>query len=188
MFCVLKVFEDSKTEMIVTRHSQFIKAINVINIYGEQECRVGRREIEESWNEVLEVLSMIKNRGESAIVLGDLNKLVGDIVPGNHEKISFGGELERELLKNEDYILVNATELAVGGPFTRYEPNDEKNEDKKSCLDLVIVSVELMVYLKSIQIDKNLRFTPGYSVGSMMKYTDHYGILLEFKYSTDNIT
>ena len=60
---------------------------------------------------------MIKSRNESAIVIGDLNKLVGDIVPGNHTKVSYGGQLVRDLIETEEYILVNSTDVVNGGPY-----------------------------------------------------------------------
>ena len=56
---VLKIREGDNNEMIVTRHSQFVVPINVLSIYGEQECRVGRNRIDDSWNEVIETLATI---------------------------------------------------------------------------------------------------------------------------------
>ena len=45
----LKVFEGSNDdEMLITRHGQFMTAINVINIYGSQEARSGKDKI---WQE-----------------------------------------------------------------------------------------------------------------------------------------
>ena len=37
-------------EYIITRHGQFTKPINIINIYGEQENRTGNDEVENNWN------------------------------------------------------------------------------------------------------------------------------------------
>ena len=37
-------------EYLVTRHDQFSTPINIINVYGPQECRVGKNGIEELWN------------------------------------------------------------------------------------------------------------------------------------------
>ena len=68
---------------------------------------------------------MIKSRNESALVIGDMNKLVGDLVPGNHSKVSHGGELVRELIKSEEYILVNATDLVIGGEKCIYFSNEK---------------------------------------------------------------
>ena len=97
-------------------------------------------------------------KGEVAIIIGDLNKNVGDIIKGNSKEASFGGKLVKDLLESDKYILVNATNKVHGGPFTRFEPG---NPNKKSCLDLVIISKELLKYLHKLTIDKNLTFTPG---------------------------
>ena len=48
-FC-LKVDEgENNDEFIITRHSQFQKPINIINVYGEQEGRNSNQDIEERW-------------------------------------------------------------------------------------------------------------------------------------------
>ena len=130
---------------------------------------------------MLETLARIKNRDEVAIVIGDMNRLVGNIVPNNHEKLSYIGELVRDLLFSDEYVLVNATDKVENGPFTRYEPNDVNNKEKMSCLDLVIVSKMLMKYVKVLKIDSDFSFTPGYSTGKEIKYTDHFGMLLKFE-------
>ena len=33
----------------LSRHSQFENAINVINIYGSQECRTSKEKIQDNW-------------------------------------------------------------------------------------------------------------------------------------------
>ena len=51
----LKVFEGlNDEEILITRHGQFLTAINVINIYGSQEGRVAREKIEESFRFILD--------------------------------------------------------------------------------------------------------------------------------------
>ena len=49
----------------------------------------------------------------------------------NHPKVSHGGDLVRELIDSENYVLVNASNKTDGGPFTRYEPNDPTNNERR---------------------------------------------------------
>ena len=78
--------------------------------------------------------------------------------------------------------MINSTNKVKGGPFTRYDPAAPNEEDSKSCLDLIMVSRELLKYVKELIIDKNLNFTPGRPiVGKKMCYPDHYGILFVMK-------
>ena len=49
----LKVSEGKHIEYIITRHSQFSPAVNVINIYGSQESRLKAEEISEEWEEIM---------------------------------------------------------------------------------------------------------------------------------------
>ena len=77
---------------------------------------------------------------------------------------------------------MNATDKAVGGPFTRYDPADPENIEKMSALDLCIVSQELFPYIDKLEIDKSKRSTPFRLVAQNSRvYTDHFTLLLTFK-------
>ena len=78
--------------------------------------------------------------------------------------------------------MVNRSSKVKGGPFTRYDPADPQNKDKKSVLDLCIVSNDLKDYIDEFIIDKERIFTPFRPVGSKkVVYTDHYSCLLVLK-------
>ena len=72
-------------------------------------------------------------------------------------KESSGGKLINDFLSSGDYVLVNNTVKAIGGPYTRVDPSDPS---KKSLLDICIVSKELEQYVSSLVIDKDLAYTP----------------------------
>ena len=151
-------------------------------MYGEQESRAGNDEVEGRWNRIVHEIKTIESRNEELILCGDFNKHLGDIIPGNHQKCSFGGKLVKTFLKSDKYVLVNATEKAEGGPFTRYDPSDPKNDNLKSCLDLAIVSKNLFRYVEKLIIDKRLALTPGRAISkSKLVYSDHYALILKFK-------
>ena len=146
----LKVFEGNlQFEALVTRHSQFKTPINIVNLYGQVESRSSSDQIKERWAKLQEILIKIEAKGELALIIGDLNAKVGDIIPGNNKKVSQGGKLIRELLKSDKYVLVNAKDKCKGGPFTRIDPSD----GTKSVLDLCILSKELYKYVDSLVID-----------------------------------
>ena len=176
----LKVTEGANDdEYIVTRHSQFITPINILNVYGETESRATNTEIKDRWERILKELATIELKGEFSILIGDLNKQVGDLIKGNMVKSTFGGSLVKELLETEKYILVNATNKVVGGPFTRFDP---ANHHRKSCIDLVIISKGLLKYLVKLTIDRKLAFTPGRPVKKdKIVYSDHRSLILEFQ-------
>ena len=72
----------------------------------------------------MEEIVKIEAKSESVIVIGDANKLVGDLVPGNSAKVTAGGRLIRDFLSNGDYVLLNSSELVENGPYTRIDPAD----------------------------------------------------------------
>ena len=108
-------------EYIVTRFDITVPAINVINIYGAQEGRVDKDEIEKSWLRLMEDVKEIEELNEDVLIIGDLNRAVGGGawgVKGNKDKITPGGQLIRNLVKTERYVLVNNLDLVEGGPWT----------------------------------------------------------------------
>ena len=180
---VMKVKEGvDKDEFVITRHSQFKVPINIINVYGETESRDKNEAIEDRWHRIVTELKRIELNGENVILIGDMNKHVGDIVPGNHKKISYGGSLVKELVNTKKYTLVNSMAKVKGGPFTRYNPANPSDDKYKSCIDLIIMNKELAKYVDEVVIDKELKFTPGRPLpGKRLCHTDHYGILLVLK-------
>ena len=98
----LKVEEgEDDDEFIITRHGQFLRPINICNVYGEQEGRNNNIEIEERWKRIYDHLKVIEDRNEEVILIGDMNKLVGNGPLGvkeNNKKVTFGGKLVHQLL------------------------------------------------------------------------------------------
>ena len=147
-------------EYIITRIDITAPALNVINIYGSQEGRVEKDEVEKSWLRLLEDINDIEDRNEDVINIWDLNRAVGSDafgVKANKSQVSYGGELIRNLLKTERYVLINNLDMVQRGPWTWV---DRQDASRKSCLNLCIVSVYLVDYVSKVIIDTNRKFTP----------------------------
>ena len=101
-------------------------------------------------------------------------------VPGNNPEVSLGGRLLLDLLATRNWYLVNGLgqEIVEGGPFTRQDPAT----GGLSCLDLFIVSRELLPYVKSLVIDSDRRRAIGRVVRMGAKYqtvnSDHFTLIL----------
>ena len=179
---VVKTAEGAdKDEFIVTRHGHFQTPINVINIYGEQESRTKDSDIEERWSRIYDEIVKIEKRKESCIIIGDLNKKIGNDdlgIKNNDPMITFGGELVRALLSRGDYVCLNNHPSAIGGPFTRKDPAS----GKLSCLDFVIISINLLPFFKSITIDSERKFSPIRPIKQQeAKHSDHFPIIVQFE-------
>ena len=74
---------------------------------------------------------------------------------GNNDKVSHGGQLIRDTIKEKDYVMLN--NMAIGGPWTRVQRGKESIQ---SCLDIGIASRNRIPFLKSIIFDENRQFTP----------------------------
>ena len=111
----------------------------------------------------MELIQSVLSKGESLIIFGDLNRHIGSDnlgVYGDHDKISY----VRDSIEDGDLILVNNSEKAEGGPYTRFDPNDPHNDEKKSCLDLAIVSKDLFSSVENLYIDKDCKYLLGRAV------------------------
>ena len=181
---VVQVSSNSEgDEYLITRLENVEPALNILNIYGQIEGRAGGKEnLLESWGRILKELSLIEARGEGVLIIGDLNRGVGSDelgVPGNSPTVSYGGKLVRDLVATEEYCLLNGLALAEGGPWTREDPGD----GGLSCLDLAIVSRNMLPYVKKMQVDSEKKFTPVRVTTSRrrmtLRPTDHFSLLLE---------
>ena len=145
----VKVTEgENEDEYLITRLGHLNPPLNIVNIYGGIESRIGNQEILESWGRIKLELDKIKNRNESCLLIGDFNRAIGAgrlAVQENKTKVSYGGKLILELLETGEYILGNGTNKVEGGPWTWVSRADS---EVKSCIDLVIMSADLAPYLK----------------------------------------
>ena len=156
--------------------------INIVNVYGQQEGTSSKDDILSRWENIMKELIKIEAKEEYAIILGDINSHVGDIIEGNDNEISIGEHLIRNLLLSEKYTLVNSTEKSKGGPFTRFDPSDPNCLSKKSCLDLVILSTELLKYVDKLIVDSQMKYIASRPISKKkVVYPDHYPLILSFK-------
>ena len=169
-------------EYLITRVECFKPALSVINCYGEQR-NIKKELVEEKWMRLRAEMEAIRARGEFCLVNGDLNKLVGTGqlgVPGNHPEVSLGGRLLRDLLATRNWFLVNGLgpEVVTGGPYTRKDPAT----GNLSCLDMFVVSRELLPFVKKLQIDSEREMAVSRAVKMGQKYqrvySDHFTCIL----------
>ena len=151
----LKISEGKDdNEYIITRHGKFYPAINIVNVYGCQKSTPVVK-LEEKWIQILKEVVKIESKGENVLLLGDMNVSIGNDelgVKGNDGPISHGGHIIRKFLQDGKFVLINNTELTIGGPYTRCDPADAS---KKSVLTLVIASKALRPFIDSLEIDKD---------------------------------
>ena len=172
-------------EFLITRLDHVNPPINIVNVYGGIEGRMDNQEILENWGRLMLELEKIKDRNESCLLIGDLNRAIGSGrlgIQGNRQKVSYGGKLVLELLETGEYILGNSSEKVEGGPWTWVSRTDATI---KSCIDLVIMSADLAPFLKRIVIDDKQEFAPArvrrVSGRRRLIYSDHFPVLVEFE-------
>ena len=175
---------EGNDEYLITRIECFSPALNIINCYGEQR-KTQKEEVEDKWRRLRKEMEEIQAKNEFCLLSGDLNKLVGCGewgVPDNHPEVSLGGKLLRDLLSTGNWLLVNALgeTVVTGGPLTRQDPAT----GNKSCLDLFVVSADLLPYVDKLVIDsqREMAVARAVKMGKNYKlvYSDHFTCLLTF--------
>ena len=150
----------NEDEYLITRVDHIYPPINVINVYEGQESRMTTKEVFDSWMRLKKDVDQILQRKEGVILIGDFNVSLGNDdhgIKGNHGKVSYRGKLIREMLEEKEIFLINGMELVENGPWTWESRSDPS---KKSCLDLVMASENLMPYISSMLVDTKREYAP----------------------------
>ena len=180
---------EEEDEWLAVRYDHVSPALTLVNCYGEQEGsgigRSSKEEVAARWGRLLKVLETARLRGDHVLLVGDLNKHVGNDnlgVPGNTCEISSGGRLVRDLVEGGQWRLLNAeVELIKGGPFTRRDPAS----GKESLLDLWVCTAGLAPHLKELIIDSSRRWEvarPVLKDGRLqLTHSDHYTMVATFQ-------
>ena len=161
-------------EILVVRLSHTATPVTVIAVYGK--VGASRADSDSEWEEILTQFRVAKARGDLVIVCGDLNRHVGDCIPGNKPHVDYGGAAVRTELDQQDMLLLNADDTkVVGGPATWVRPGNVLQQ--QSALDLWLACPDLAPKVEQLKIDSDLSVTP-YRVtkpGGRTKvtYTDH---------------
>jgi hypothetical protein len=170
----------SGDEYNIVRLDHVQPPLNIINYYGAQESRSANEDILKSWCRLRKDMGDIDRRGEACLLIGDLNRAVGSGnwgVEGNKDTISYGGQLVRDLLETEDYTLLNNLDLVEGGPWTW---TSRSNPKIKSCLDLGIISRNLLPFVHRVIVDEEQKFTPFRVIkrksGLISCFSDHLSL------------
>ena len=175
---------ENDDEYLITRHSNFLMPLNIINVYGETESRSSRPNIQERWGRLINEIKKIEKRNELILLIGDLNKHIGNDMFGvkdNHSKITFGGELVRSLLYDGEFICMNNSPITTGGPFTRFDPSCPERAENMSCIDLVLASKKLVQFIEKVEIDNERKFSPIRPISKTKSVSsDHFPIIITF--------
>ena len=150
-------------------------------MYNAVESRVSKEVILSKWQKIVNEINAVEARGELLIPVGDFNSAIGNLVKDNKsDRFSIRGNLIKDLVNSNDYVLVNSLDKKVcGGPYTRGEHDAPEN---KSVLDLFIISKDFEKYVEVLKIDDKHNFTPfRITTDSKVVYSDHYGIVLKLK-------
>ena len=51
----------------------------------------------------------VEEKKENFVRIGDANRLLGNIIPMNAGKVSFGGAMVREFLDSDKFVLLNSS-------------------------------------------------------------------------------
>ena len=86
--------------------------------------------------------------------------------------------IKYNLITKYNLNVVNSMEIC-SGTFARA---NKKIVGEKSVLDYVIVSDDLIRYIKNMQIDTAKQFTPWRTLKSGKRFSDHNAIILKVEY------
>ena len=141
-----------------------------------QESRTKVDQLQEIYNIIDAETKTAREKGQSIMIIGDMNCKIGKVIPGNKEDITKGGRLLLKLMKNHNLNVVNAMECCEG-LWTRIE------NGIKSVIDYAIMFEEDLRMVNSMEIDEEKYRTPYHLENTAgireRKYSDHCMITLQ---------
>ena len=139
-------------------------------IYMPQECRTTVPKLKEIYRIIENEILDAQQKGDSIMILGDLNCKVGNTISGNNTEITKGGKLLLKMMQKFKLKMLNAEE-GCEGLWTRIEG------PKKSVLDYILVFEDDLKLVNNMEIDEAKDITPYYvekkDGAEERKYTDH---------------
>ena len=106
-------------EWLAVRLDHFSPCLTILNCYGEQEGNTGKEEVLARWGRLLKELEAIRGRGDHCLLVGYLNKLVGDGrlgIVGNNLEVTSGSQMVLDLVESGNWVLINSMEEAGPSP------------------------------------------------------------------------
>merc|ERR1712072_921575 len=100
-------------------------------IYMPQESRTSLEKLKDIYAKIEQEIEEAQEKGDSILILGDMNCKVGNATKGNKEEITKGGRLLMKMVKKYKLKLVNA-DTRCEGKWTRIEGSS------KSVIDYVM--------------------------------------------------
>ena len=119
------------------------------------------------------------------MIAEDANAKLGqDLIVGDPHTISDNGKLLAEMIDRKNLFIVNSSNKCEGGPITRYRDLTNKENSEASCIDFIIVSMDLAKELDSALIDSKQLYTlTKYTTTKghpSVKRSDHYTLIANF--------
>ena len=89
-------------------------------LYAPQESGTHKFSLKEMYMEIKSQITFEKEQGQKVLIVRDFNCRIRKRIPGNTDSISKGGRLLKKLVKDENLVIGNATEVCKG-LWTRVE-------------------------------------------------------------------
>ena len=189
MIVVRKELKNVTTEVKSTK--EYLESLWIVINNERIKLRIGAvylpqekdQQVKEIYDIIKEQVKESREREESILIVGDFNCWVGEVIEGNHKRVTRAGKTLLNMVEKEGLSLVNVSKICKGR-WTRAENN------LKSVLDYVLVDEELGEHLQKMEIfdkDKDLspfRLKRETSKKIRMVYSDHNPIIVE----TDLVT
>ena len=196
MFAVKEEFERNiqiksenveKAEMLFIQMTCGKSKMTVGLVYAPQEDETTREEMDKMYEYIEKEIITAKAENQIVLIGGDFNCKIGDVIDGNKKEVTKAGRRLIKLAKNNEMLIVNATEKCEG-KWTRVQK--EKAGIRKSIIDYVLISKDHEAAIKKMEIDEERERTPFRDDSKLGRktFTDHNMITIEMNlYPEKNI-
>ena len=173
----VKIYEPNETiNMIGIKIIMHNNCLRIYTAHLKQQSTNTRDEIMAQFNEITDVSKEADKCNEKMLMVFDSNVHVGEAIKNCKDKQDWGGRMLMEVIKRENLILLNNTDICEG-VITRVDPRNGNT----STLDLVICNKIMERDIASVIIDEEGEWKPRNYTATKITSTDHNTILVKLK-------
>ena len=148
---IMKLYEPNEVaNMLGIRVELMNTGLRVYTAHLKQQSTNSRDDIRDQFEEVRKQFKYANSCEEGIVMVFDANVHVGDtIIKGCTDKQDWGGKLIRDIIKEENLVLVNAADVCTG-VITRVDPRNGNG----STIDLVVCNRYVSDKILNMVIDE----------------------------------
>ena len=142
---------DETNEQICIKLKLKQKYFYIVALYGKIESRCDPDQLAQQYEHLDQHIKHANRDNAECIIVGDFNAKIGKVINGNDDKVNKSGKYLQKVIKNNDLVVVNATEKCHG-LWTR---QNTQRTTEHAVIDYFLCTKRAYEAVKTMRIDNS---------------------------------